>query len=195
MALTPDNFKRLLDWLHPDPDEAVREYERIRALLIRKFKAQDCGAAAEQLADKTIDRVAKKLTPEVIENWVGKKEKKFLKFAYYILLEHKKGLEVEWPEDMDVPNPVDDDDENEDSEATRKCLDKCLETLTPDTRNLIIRYYQGSKATKIKQREELARELGLTLPALRVKALRIRKWLKRCIQDCLANTRGSRKPE
>jgi DNA-directed RNA polymerase specialized sigma24 family protein len=192
MALTPENFKRLIDWLHPDPEEAGREYERIRALLIRKFQAHNCSAA-EQLADKTIDRVAKKLTPEVIKIWEGRKENLFFRVAFYILLEHKKGLEVELNEEIDRPNP--DKEEDEDSEPKWRCLEKCLETLPSDKRNFIIRYYQGSKATKIKNREVFAQELDLTLPAMRVKALRIRKGLKSCILKCLANTGRRRKTE
>lgn len=194
MALTPENFKRLLDWLHPDPEEAGREYERIRALLIRKFKSHDCHSAPEQLADRTIDRVAETLAPED-EKWEGNKVKKFFRVAYFILLEDKKCLEVELSEKIDVPDPHNEKEENEDSEPKWRCLEKCLQTLSSDKRNLIIMYYQGSKATKIKNREVLAQELELTLPALRVKALRIRKDLKRCILKCLANTERRRKTE
>jgi DNA-directed RNA polymerase specialized sigma24 family protein len=189
MDLTPESFKRLLNWLHSDPEEAGREYERIRALLIKKFQSHDCSAA-DELADTTIDRVAKTLTAEEIENWVGKKEKKFFRVAYYILLEHRR-LEVELHEDFNLPNP----DKDEDSEPMSRCLEECLQTLPPDKRTLITRYYQLSKAEKIKNREDLARERDLPLSALRVKSLRIRKDLKCCIQKCLANTGRRRKTE
>ena len=198
MAGPPDNFKRLVDWLHPDPEEAGREYERIRVRLIRNFRSHDCDSAAEQLADATIDRVAETLTPEEIENWEGDKVKKFSKVAFYILLEYKKKYrEVELPEDFDVPDRGKDEDKDEDenSEPKSRCLKKCLQTLSPGKRNLIIKYYQGSKAKKIKNREVLAQELNLTLPALRVKALRIRQGLKKCISKCLANTERRRKTE
>ena len=185
-----ESFNRLLDWLHPDPEEAGREYERIHALLERKFQAHGCCSA--DLADETIDRVAETLTPEMIETWEGKKEKKFFRVAYYILLENKKKrLEVELHEDYNVSNP----DVDEDLEPKLRCLEKCLQTLSTDKRTLITRYYQGRKATKIKKRGELARELDLELPALRVTACRIRKDLKCCIQKCLANTGRWRKGE
>lgn len=190
MALTPESFERLLNWLHPDREEAGREFVRIRALLIRKFESHDC-CSADRLADATIDRVAETLTPEMIENWVGKKEKKFFRVAFYILLEDKKRLEVELPDDINVPNP--DINEDLDLELKLGCLEKCLQTLPPEKRELITRYYQGSKAEKIKNRDDLARELKLQLPALRVKALRIRKDLKCCIQKCLWNAGRERK--
>ena len=190
MALTPESFERLLNWLHPDSEEAGREFVRIRALLIRKFESHD-GCSADRLADATIDRVAETLTPEMIENWVGKKEKKFFRVAFYILLEDKKRLEVELLDDINVPNP--DINEDLDLELKLGCLEKCLQTLPPEKRELITRYYQGSKAEKIKNRDDLARELKLQLPALRVKALRIRKDLKFCIQKCLGNAGRARK--
>ncbi len=190
MALTPQSFDRLLNWLHPDPEEAGQEFVRIRGLLIRKFEGHD-RCSADRLADATVDRVAETLTPEMIENWVGKKEKKFFRVAFYILLEDKKQLEVELLDDVNVPNP--DTGEDEDLELKLECLEKCLQTLPPDKREMITRYYQGSKAEKIKNRDDLARELNLQLPALRVKALRIRKDLKCCIQKCLANAGRARK--
>lgn len=185
MALTSESLERLLNWLHPDPEEAGQELVRIRALLTRKFESHHC-CSADRLADATVDRVAETLTPEMIENWVGKKEKKFFRVAYYILLEDKKRLEVGFSDDFNVPNP--DRSEDEELELKLRCLEKCLETLPPDKRKLITRYYQGTKAEKIKNRDDLAREFKLALPALRVKALRIRKDLKSCIQKCLANT-------
>lgn len=192
MALTPESFERLLNWLHSDPEEAGREFVRIRALLIRKFESQDC-CSADRLADATVDRVAETLTPVMIEQWVGKKEKKFFRVAFYILLEDKKRLEVELPDDINVPNP--DPNEHLDLERKLGCLEKCLQTLPPEKRELITRYYQGSKAEKIKNREDLTRELDVALPALRVKALRIRKDLKCCIQKCLGTPGRRRKAE
>ncbi len=189
MDLTPESFERLLNWLHSDPEEAGREYERIRALLIRKFQLHDCSSA-DRLADATIDRVAKTLTPEMIEEWKGKKDKKFFRVAYYITLEDKNP-EVELPDDLNVPNP----DKDEDPEPMSRCLEECLKTLSPDRCELINRYYQGTRAEKIKNRGDLARKLNLPLTALRVRSLRIRKDLKCCIQKCLANTGRRRKTE
>ena len=183
MDLSPENFERLLNWLHPNREEAGQEYQRIRTLLIKKFQAQGY-AAADRLADTTIDRTAQILTPEEIAKWVGKhKEKYFYRVAFYILLEERdKGVpEVQMTEGLDAPNP----DPDEDIEPKWHCLHKCLEVLTADKRYLITRYYFGSKTTKIRNRGELARELNLDLPILRVRALRIRRDLRVCISKCL----------
>lgn len=190
MQLSPENFERLLNWLHPHREEAGQEYQRIRALLIKNFQAHGCYLP-DKLADETMDRVAQKLTPETIENWVGDKEPFFYRVAYYILLEDRgRGfLEVQIPDGFEVQKP----DEGEDLEPKLRCLEKCLPELPDAKRELIVKYYRGSRSVKIKNREELARDLNLNLPGLRVRALRIRKELRTCIERCLKVTARSRK--
>jgi len=183
MQLSPENFERLLNWLHPNREEAGQEYQRIRELLIKNFQAQGCSSP-DRLADATIDRTAQVLTPEEIAEWVGRhKEKYFYRVGYYILLEErdKRFLEVQMPDEFDAVNP----DEEEDPEPKLNCLHQCLQLLSDAKRDLITRYYFGSKATKIRNREQLARELKLELPILRVRALRIRKELRVCLLKCL----------
>jgi hypothetical protein len=190
MDLTSDNFNRLLKWLHPNPEEAGREYERIRALLIRKFGNQGYASVAEMLADQTIDRVAKTLTAEMMETWVGKKEKYFYRVAYYILLEyiHRLVPEEELSDDLNVPNP----DVDDEKEVRAECLEKCLQQLDDAKKELIKTYYSGAKAVKIKNREELARKHNMKVAVLRVKALRIRRSLKTCIEKCLEEAHRGR---
>lgn len=191
MDLSPENFERFMNWLHPSRDEAGQKYQKIRALLIKKFQSQGCSTS-ETLADATIDRTAKTLTPEKIAKWVGEhKERYFYRVAYYILLEEKdKGLlEMQMPDGFEATNP----DEDEDLEPKLSCLQTCLRGLTDDKRNLIEKYYRGRKAMKIRNREELARDLKLNLPGLRVRALRIRRDLKKCIERCLNGAAPSRK--
>lgn len=184
MVLLPESFERLLNWLHPNRDEAGQEYQRIRALLIRKFQAAGYSSA-DKLADVTIDRVAQTLTTETIENWVGKKERKFFRVAYYVSLEERGQSLRQIPlEDIfDFRNP----DEEEDLEPKLHCLEKCLHGLTSAKRELIVRFYEAEEASRIKNQQELARGLNLTLPGLRVRALRIRAELRPCIEKCLSN--------
>lgn len=184
MDLTGENFTRLLGWLDPNPDRAGQAYVQIKADLTRKFTSQSC-TLPDQLADITIDRVASILTAEVIDNWEGDKKRYFYRVAYYIVLESrvKTVEEVEVPSDL-VDEEVDIDEEM-DSERKLDCLDRCKEKLSEKKRELIAKYYIGAKAIKIENRKKLAKKLNLTLPQLRVQALRIRKGLKSCIEECL----------
>lgn len=182
MDLLRESFERLMNWLHPNREEAGQEYQRIRALLIKNFQSHGCSCP-DKLADTTMDRVAQTLTDEKIANWFGEKERYFYRVAYYILLEERdKGLqEVQIPDGLDFINP----EEEEDLEPRLQCLEKCLQKLSTTKRELIVKYYHGKRAIKIKNREELARDLNLNLPGLRVRALRIRRELKTCIERCL----------
>jgi hypothetical protein len=189
MDLTPENFTRLLGWLDPNPEAAGQAYVRIRADLTRKFTSQRCKIP-DKLADLTIDRVAAILTPAIIQNWQGEKERYFYRVAYYVLLESKahKIEEIELPPDLAVHLLHTDDDLELERELA--CLDKCVETLSSVKREIITKYYRGSKGVKIKNRKELARKLNLEMPVLRVQALRIRKELKTCIEECLKKSAG-----
>jgi hypothetical protein len=60
-----------------------------------------------------------------------------------------------------------------------------LEQLDSDKRRLIKAYYAEQKQAKIDHRIKLAQDLGITLPALRVRVFRIRESVEACIERCL----------
>lgn len=182
MELTQESFDLLLSWLHPVPDEAGKIYVKIRTGLIKNFARQRCPVP-DELADITVDRVAK-LLPKLIDTYVGEKERYFHRVAYYVLREYwSRTVEtVELEDDMSVVEP----DKDYKTEAESHCLDKCMARLPVSKREFIKNYYYGSKGEKIRQRKELAANLNVELAALRVKALRIRRGLKKCTNDCMA---------
>jgi len=184
MDLSPESFERVLKWLHPNREEAGQEYQRIRARLIGHFRAHGCPYP-DNLADATMDRAAEKLTPAKIQEWVGsEKVKYFLRVAYYILREDRsKVSESQMPDGFEVASP-----ENEDLETESHCLEKCLRKLSASDSDLIERYYRGEKSIKRENRIQLARDLNIDLPNLRVRALRIRTELRKCIEKCLQAT-------
>lgn len=190
MALSTENFERLMNWLHPNREEAGQEYQRIRTLLIKNFQSHGCSSP-EELADATMDRVAQTLTVQMIEDWVGKKEPYCFRVGFYIVCEDRaRSLrEMQLPEELDVPNR----DAEEDIELELQCLKKCLQKLSAANRELIVKYYRGNLGFKIKKRVELARDMNFNLPRLRVHAHRIRKELRKCIEACLENAGRSYK--
>src|SRR5215216_2251273 len=68
-TLTSEEFDDLLSWLDPNRERAGSRYEEIRAGLIKRFRWRGCSDA-EDLADKTINRVVKKL-PEIRATYKG----------------------------------------------------------------------------------------------------------------------------
>lgn len=175
-----NDFDQLLDWLHPDRDQAGRKYEDIRRRLIRIFMHRGC-TTAEDLADETIRRVTRKVR-EIRGDYSpdGDPALYFYGVARYVFLEYLKRR----PEPT-LPPTDNDGDDDEDTERGLRCLERCLARLTPQNRELILEYYQYSEHAKIERRRELARRLGLALNALRIRAHRIRAELKKCVRQCL----------
>jgi hypothetical protein len=192
MDLSSASFECLLNWLHPDREEAGREYQRIRALLIKHFQAHRC-LAPNDLADTTIDRVGRILLAGKLPSWVGAaKERYFFRVGYYILLEDKKGKalpEMQIPDGLEVMKP----EEDEELELKLHCLEKCLQEQSTANRELVVKYYRGAKAVKIKNREKLAQQMNINLPGLRVRAHRVRQALKECMERCLEQAARSSK--
>ena len=73
-------------------------------------------------------------------------------------------------------------------EVQLECLDRCLQELRPDQRELIIEYYREGGRQKIERRRELAVRLGITTNALSIRAYRIRDTLMGCVQGCCGGT-------
>lgn len=174
-VLTQATFDELLKWLHPSRDEAGRKYEDVRRRLITIFTCRGCREA-EDLADETINRVAKKVG-EVAATYSGDPALYFYGVANKIHLEYLRKKPPAAP-----PAPARDSGE---VEREYVCLERCMEGLTPDSRELVLQYYREDKRAKIDHRKELAANLGIALNALRIRAYRIRVALQKCVLNCL----------
>lgn len=185
-ALTQESFDRLLAWLSPEREVAGKIYEEIRSDLIRGFRRHNC-AAPEDLADETINRVAKRL-PEFEATYVGPPTRYFFGVAHYVHWEYlrKEAVTVPLLADPSGGGASQEDWQEEEAEPEYTCLRACIERLTSRNREIILQYYKGEKQIKIRLRKELAGRLGISLPLLRLQAQRIRVGLKKCILDCLA---------
>jgi DNA-directed RNA polymerase specialized sigma24 family protein len=184
-TLSADAFDGLLAWLDPDRELAGEKYERIRVGLIRGFQKHGC-VLPEELADETINRVARRL-PDIVETYVGEPVRYFYGVAHHVHMEYlRKPKAVSLTQtslllkDLPVPSYPPDDVEPE-----YECLKHCMEHLTPENREMILQYYQGERDIKIKLRKELAERLGMKLANLRLRAQRVRNMLKDCILHCL----------
>ena len=172
-----EEFDRLLRWLDPEPEPAGLIYERIRWRLIAILASRGCSSP-EELADETIDRVARRVV-DIEASYVGDKAIYFLGVMNNVHHEFLKR-----PVMPRLPDP---DNDVETKEKTHLCLDKCLEKLTAKSRRMIEQYYAENKRAKIDLRQRIAAELGIGLSTLRLRALRIRDKLQTCIQQCLQN--------
>jgi DNA-directed RNA polymerase specialized sigma24 family protein len=186
-------FERLLGALDPDRERAGKLYERLREKLATFFDWRGTSSP-EDLADKTIDRTGRKIEAgEVIrsadvmryaygvaknifrENWNEKKREvvSLRRLPQEPTAERRTGLRVAV----------------EPGERRFACLKKCLGTLSPPSRELILRCYEGEGSAKIARRKVLAETLGMPVGVLRTRAFRLRARLESCVTKCLGKDR------
>jgi len=173
--LGQQDFDRLLNWLDADRERAGVLYERIRWRLVTILASLGC-VLADELADETIDRVARRVT-DIEQTYVGDKAIYFLGVM--------NNVHHEYLRRPTAPRLIDTSDNVETREQIHACLDNCLEHLAPYARQLIENYYAADKKAKIDLRKVIARELGIKPATLRLRALRIREKLQTCIEQCM----------
>lgn len=185
-GLTPEAFEALLRQLAPDRERAGELYETIRHKLVRLFEWRGC-AAPEDLADVTFNRVARRLAEGVglrpndpYGYFCGVAHLVYKEVLRKAAREHRALTSGDWP-----PPAA---EEDEPSDARLECLRQCLAKLPPDQRDLVLRYHQGNSdqgGNNIRNRQQLAREAGVQLNALRIRVHRVRRRLESCVQACL----------
>jgi len=166
-------FDELLRWLDPDPEMAAQKYESIRRKLIASFSYKRC-VFAEDLADETFNRVARKL-PRIKEDYCGNPLSYFFGVARKIHLEQShRTSSIRFPRRP----PAQDD-----LEEVFERLDDCLRQLPTSDRELILNYFQADGREKIQNRKRLAEQLGIPTNLLRIRVHRIICRLRKGMND------------
>jgi len=179
-ALNQEAFDKLLVAFDVDRETAGRKYLEIRNNLTRFFEWRGCSFP-EDHADETINRMAKRVFEgEAILNHSGYA----MGVARLLLLEINKGRQREQSALAEIGAAPDVYVPEDDDESRLTCLRSCLQTLSPDNRELILQYYQGEKGEKIENRKKLLDRLGIPVNTLRMRALRLRERLQACVEEC-----------
>jgi len=174
--VTRERFEGFLDWLSPERDRAGEEYERLRFRLCTFFSQRQCGFA-DELADETINRVILKSSEEKIENKIA--------YCYGVARNvYRESLRKERPH-LDIDEVTVAAKAPEEPSFSRECLDKCLEKLSPESRNLLLDYFSEAKLAKIQLHRRISETLQTTQTALRMRVMRTKQKLKVCVQECM----------
>lgn len=189
-TLTTGSLQRLLNWLDGGADSDGHAYVEMRRRLRDYFARKNCHRA-EDLADETLTRVARRLEEEGIARTETPARYCYI-VARFVFLEHLRETtshrmvaHASGTLALQPPAPSAADAEEADTrEGLLACLETCLQELDPLNRRIITRYYIGSERVKIDNRRELAESLGLSLNALAIRASRIRKRLQACVRRC-----------
>jgi DNA-directed RNA polymerase specialized sigma24 family protein len=180
-VLTQDLFDKLLSFLDADRDQAGLKYEGLRRRLLKFFEWRGWSAGAD-LADETLNRLAKNIAAgEQIQN-LGAYCSGVARIVFLEALRSRnRELNATRPSSESGANVRD-----EIAERRLECLSRCLGELSEDNRQLFLQYHQGEKSARIEAREQLAKELGIPLNALRIRAHRIRTKLESCVELCVS---------
>ena len=175
--LTREQWDAFLYFLVPNPEQAAREYIRIKDILIRWFALHNCSDPESQ-CDETMDRAARRVSEPDFK--LESVPIAYLRgVARYVLIEDgRKPAFDDLTEDMPQPSMH----ENEFSDEDLQCLKQCLGQLKSAERELIEHIYL-TEGKKKDLRKLLVIEIG-SANALRHRELRIRRKLASCITKC-----------
>lgn len=175
-------FGKLLGLLGPDEHAAAMEYRRLHQRLARFFEWNGVADPAA-LADEALDRLGRRIAEERSGQPVLSPGAFTLGIARLLLQEEARRQlrEVEtwhsWQIRDSASSPA--------AEEMDQALQHCLAKLPPERRTLIERYYASGELKKAKLHQALADDLGLTINALRNRALRARQDLEACMRKFL----------
>jgi DNA-directed RNA polymerase specialized sigma24 family protein len=171
------SFDALLAVLGPTPDQSAAAYRQLHARLTRFFALNNAADPAD-LADRTLDRLARSLESREIASPVAFA----LGIARLLLKEEARARAKEIDAARDwtaVTDPASDLAEKEDLLAR---LDRCLDRMPPERREMLRAYYGWAGSTRIEHHRLLAGRLGVSVHALRNRLLRARADLSICME-------------
>ena len=187
--LTQLAFTRLLEWLDDGVDSHGETYLEMRRRLVSYFDRRD-RAAADELADETLNRIGRTLEQAGVIATTPPARYCYV-VAKFVLLEDIRCERREVPLDETRSAAVsrargfglvEVDETVAIREERLDCLDRCLEELRSDQRELVLEYYRDARRQKIERRRDLAKRLGITMNALGIRACRIRDTLMTCVE-------------
>ena len=179
-------FHRLLEWLDQGTESHGERYVEIRDRLVSYFGRRNCPAP-DDLADETLNRVARRLEEQVAIDDVEPPHYCYI-VARFVLLESLRLRAREAASLNDIRADFQSTDPPDEGAAVRErtmeCLEQCLAASSAAERELIREYYRTDEGAAKLQRRRLAERLGLTPNSLAIRAWRLRHRLERCVREC-----------
>ena len=172
---------RLVAWLDGGEGGDGRSYVEMHRRLAAYFARKACRPA-DDLADETLTRVARRLEEE--GTIAGVPAHYCYIVARFVFLEQLRNPgHTVVPLTRDIP----DEKKTGEDEPELSCLDQCLGALSRADRELILQYYAGPSDGRIATRRQLAVRLQVTANALAIRASRLRDRLRHCVGGCLGD--------
>jgi RNA polymerase sigma factor (sigma-70 family) len=193
--LALDGFGILLERLDQDDLRAAWKYRNLVGILLVYCEQQmQHPAYADDIVRRAIDIVATKLAGG--EDILNLQAYSF-SVARHLLCDYRKRLMPEYIDDsltrtLKCNRHLVQIDSIE-KEVREECREKCLQNLPGEQRDLIVKYYERGLYCK-SYREEMARDLGISVEALNNRISRIKKKLSQCCHGCASRLNAERLP-
>jgi hypothetical protein len=183
-------LEALLALLAGDREQAGLQYERLRRRLIRFFAAQGDAEAAE-MADETLDRLARRVAAGApildVRRFAHGIARLVARERYRSDRRHHRLLRTYLACDRARRH-------ERELEGTLECLRRCAARLSAEDRELLLGYYDDTAFDLEQARKALAGRLGLSPNALRLRVHRLRRILEASMRHCLAWRRTRVRP-
>lgn len=177
-----DPFEFFLSWLNPDRDAAEKKFKELRRRLITVFDLRGCPVS-EDVVEEAVLRFVRRL-PSMADSFKDNDPTSYLYVtAHRLHLEYIERQFEPLPDDISEL-PQADASAGVEEERLHECLDRCLEGIEGEERRMLLDYYRHDKRAKIDLRKALARRMGISGNALRIRIYHLRNSLQSCIEEC-----------
>lgn len=179
--LTPENFELLLLCLNPDREKAGEEYELLWQKMREYFAARG-AICAEDLADETLSRLAKKYAEGEEIRDCNRYSYGLARLIWMESLRRPENNYVSFDQVFDLSFVLPDSLLTKEENARYV---HCIRQITDEERTLMIEYWDHEEELHYEARKQQAIRLGISPTALRIRVSRIRKKLEACLEICL----------
>ncbi|MBZ5521189.1 MAG: hypothetical protein LAP21_02915 [Acidobacteriia bacterium] len=173
-TLSSSGFDNLLLYLDQDRERAGAKYEELRHKLMRFFISRRC-MPEDELADQTLDRVARKLENSQVQNLAA-----FVwGVAKIVVLEFRRRPQEVSMEDLQPGDQLKTEHAEryiitrEETRRQEEYLWKCIRELSPSDQRVLLGYDYRARGREDKR--QLAKRFGYSEQGLRTRAHRVRR--------------------
>lgn len=181
-----EEFHAFLRALDPDPDRGAEAFELLKRNLANFFRAGNCDDEFD-LAYETFERVIAKV-PDISSKDPAEIKRILFGFARNVRrenLKRQRNLRFVGEEALESVGVTPSEIEEQVSSRS-DCLRACLESMSDDDRELVVKYFSRDGREKIEIRKKIADADGIQLSYLHTKVCRLKKRLRECILRCMA---------
>jgi hypothetical protein len=175
-TLNQNAWDKLLARLDDDRERAGERYEVLRRGLARFFRWRGCPFPDDH-TDEVLDRIARKIDQGEaildIHSYATGVARFLLKEILKEQVRDSSALNRFQTEAVNV-NPQEED-------HRLPSVRQCLRSLSLESQQLLIAYYQTDNRDQVEERRRLAEKMGISPHALTMKVLRLRGKIEECV--------------